>query len=386
MKAVVKIESRRILRKEILVAFLVVVLFLSVASSYQAVKKYEIWDENGFLASGIQNLRHGKDNAEKQNIEEAIAALREQQKPAFFVDETNIADLVDLNYSDKNVSDLSDKEINLFFEKRLEHIEQRLNESQKFSYTESEKKQFMEKAEELTSLMVGFAEGWKVLNNDMGSFVSTMLVIISIIVMPLFADDPQSRMKELNSSTKNGKKQLDRARIITAFGVGMVLYFVSVGCYFFIKMMPFGFSGGGEYIQSNGDIFFSVYHITYVEMFAWNCMRGYVALIFVISMSILLSVTLERIMAGAVVICFFWGLLFLMEKVISFEVNHLFANFMPLRLVSNNGFYTQNEIYRFVGKTFDSLVWCPAVALFLSGVMVGITVWWLYRKRINKIV
>ena len=46
--------------------------------------------------------------------------------------------------------------------------------------------------------------------------------------------------------------------------------------YFFAKMIPFGFSGGGEYIQSNEDTFFSVFRITYAEQFVWNLSRGYI--------------------------------------------------------------------------------------------------------------
>lgn len=384
VKSVVKIESKRILRKELLFTFLAVVLLLSAISSYQAVKSYELWDTNGFVASGAENLRHGKENAGKKSIEEAIARLRNQED-VVFVDETNIAKLVALNYPDKDMRDLSDGEINLFFENRLNTIEQRLNESSNFSYTESEKERFMEEAGKLTSLTVGFSEGWKVLNRDMGEFIPLVLILISMIVMPLFADNEQTKMKELSRSTKKGKRQLDMARIITAFGMGSVLYFIAVIFYFFIKMIPFGFSGGGEYIQSSEYTFFSVFHITYMEQFLWNFIRGYVALLFVVSMTILISAVMERIMAGIVVVCFYWVFLLLMEKMMSFDVNHLFANFMPLRLAGSTDFYTRNEIYRFAGKTFDSMIWCPAVALFLSGIMIGIAAWWLHRQTAGAI-
>ena len=301
---------------------------------------------------------------------------------AVYVDETNIEKLIALNYSDRGAGELSDGEINSFFENRLRTIKRRLDESSYFHYTESEKEMFMENAGELTELRVGFAEGWKLLNRDMGSLMPFILITISVIIMPLFADDAQTKMKELSRSAKNGKKRLDLARIATAFGVGSILYFVAVIFYFFVKMIPFGFSGGGEYIQSSEDTFFSVFHITYAKQFVWNCSRGYIALIFVISMTILISVLMERIMAGIVVVSFYWILLLIMEKMISFEVNHVFANFMPLRLSVSKDFYIHNEIYRFAGKTFHAMVWCPAVAVALSALMVGIAVWWLRRKAI----
>lgn len=382
MRFIVKVESKRILKTELLIFFFAAVLILSVSSSIQAVKSYELWDRDGFVASGWENLKHGKENAGNRSIEEAIVMLKNAAE-VVYVNETNIEKLVALNYSDRAAGDLSDEEINSFFENRLRTIKRRLEESSNIEYTESEKEWLMEKAEELTGLRVGFSEGWKILNRDMGSFVPLSLIMISIIIMPLFADDAQTKMKELCQSTKNGKKQLDLARIITAFGVGSVLYFVAVLFYFLAKMIPFGFSGGGEYIQSNEDTFFSVFRITYIQQFVWNCSRGYIALIFVVSMTILVSVLMERIMAGIVVFSFYWILLLIMEKMISFEVNHVFANFMPLRLSGSKDFYTHNEIYRFAGKTFDAMVWCPAVAMALSAFMVGITIWWLRRKTVG---
>lgn len=64
----------------------------------------------------------------------------------------------------------------------------------------------------------------------------------------------------------------------------------------------------------------------------------------------------------------------------SFEVNHMFANFMPLRLSGGIDFYIQNEVYRFAGETFDAIVWCPALAFLLAAVMVVIALWRIYRE------
>ena len=105
--------------------------------------------------------------------------------------------------------------------------------------------------------------------------------------------------------------------------------------------------------------------------------------VFVISMTILIAVLMERIMAGIAAVSFYWMLLLIMEKMISFEVNHVFANFMPLRLSGSRDFYIHNEIYRFAGKTLDAMIWCPAVAMVLSAFMVGIAIWCLQRKTVG---
>lgn len=384
MRSIVKVERKRLLTLGIVIIFFAAVLLLSIHSSYQAVKSYELWDMNGFMASGKENLSHGRKHTERKKIEEAIAILRDKEK-AVFVDETNIEKLAALNYSGKNAGDLTDDEINQFLEKRLSIIEQSFNENSNFSYTEGEIKSFMNEAGKLTGLTVGFSEGWKVLNRDLGGFMWLVLLMVSIIIMPLFTYDAQTRMKELIRSTKKGKRQLDLARVITAFETGSILYVLSIPVYFLVKMIPFGFSGGDEFIQSSEDTFFSVFPISYKEQFVWNCIRGYVSLLFVISMTILISVLLERMMAGIVIICFYWILLFIMEKMMSFEVNYIFANFMPLRLSGSMDFYVSNEIYRFAGKTFYGLVWCPAVALILSAAMALASIWWMRLRSAMRI-
>lgn len=149
-------------------------------------------------------------------------------------------------------------------------------------------------------------------------------------------------------------------------------------------MIPFGFSGSGELIQSNADTFFSVFPITYLEQFLINCLRGYVALIFVVALTVLISATTERIMVGSVVVCFFWLLLLVMEQMMQFEVNHWFANFMPLRLSGSADFYTANEIYHFGGSSFDGIVWCPLIALVISVVMTALTILWLMKERLTS--
>ncbi len=67
------------------------------------------------------------------------------------------------------------------------------------------------------SMQILWAEGWKVLNDGMGVFVALVLVLISVLLLPLIGIDPKNNMQELCRGTKYGKRQLDHARILTAF-------------------------------------------------------------------------------------------------------------------------------------------------------------------------
>lgn len=146
MKAMIRVESKRIVKSFMTLVFFAVVVLLSVNSSYQALNSYELWNYNGYVASGLENLKHGKENTSRIDIEQAIAMQRENGE-AVYVDETNIEKLVKMNYSDRTAKELSDKEINRFLESRLRIILRRLDESSHFTYTEKEKEGFLERAE-----------------------------------------------------------------------------------------------------------------------------------------------------------------------------------------------------------------------------------------------
>lgn len=85
MNSIIKAEIKRILKIEILLAFFAAVLLLSVSSSYRAVKEYELWDMDGFVASAEENIKHGKENADRIPVEEAIVSLKGKQEAVYLV-------------------------------------------------------------------------------------------------------------------------------------------------------------------------------------------------------------------------------------------------------------------------------------------------------------
>ena len=256
-----------------------------------------------------------------------------------------------------------------------------LEESQRILYTEKEMQQFMQSAGQVTEIKLGYAEGWKVLNNDMGIFVVFLLILISVLLLPLFGIDPKSNMKELYRGTKYGKKPLDHARILSAFLIGVFLYVSGISPFFILKMAPFGLGGWNQHIQSNRNTFFSLYHITNLQQFLLNVMIGLVALVFVVSMVIFIEVFMEKIMTSAVVYVFFWILLLLFDQMHLWTVNHYFANFMPLRMTSFSHYYTGNEIYRILGVSLSCMTWSIVLSGLFAGIMIFVAVVSIRLKR-----
>lgn len=367
MVEIIRIERKRILNARVLLLFLTIVTLFSAYSTYSVLRRYNIpcmerkvtWREN---------LEHAKENLQGKVINrEFLEAMREQEGNSY-LDERNLEELVAANYEGKSVQDLSDDEIREFYRKRLSNIRAMLEEGQSICYTWEEIEGFMHNAEKVSEIKFGYAEGWKVLNDDMGIFTAFLLILISVLLLPLFGVDTRGDMKELYRGTKYGKKPLDYARVLTAFLAGFFLYLSGIVVFFAIKMIPFGFGGWNQCIQSNSKMFFSVYPITNLQQFLFNGMIGLAALLFTVSFLIFITVLVEKVMSSAVIFIFFWILLLLFDQMYLWPVNHYFANFMPLRMTSFSHYYIGNEIYRVFGVSMSCMTW----SILLTGLNTGI--------------
>ncbi len=375
MKEIIHIERLRILNLQALLLFFSIIVLLSVSSSYAAVKNYDIRDQIGIAVSWTDNLSHARENSQgKYMNEDYLSSMKTYGEPFTYVDVMNVEALVTMNYDGKKIQDLTDDDMIDFYTKRLSHIQEMLDDNSRITYTQKEKEQIMESAGQLSSLPMDYAEGWKVLNEDMGKFMPILLIITAIILLPLFGNEPQTKMTELYRSTRYGKKILDRARIITAFTVGIILYLFGIILYFLIKMAPFGLWGGSQLIQSSVATFFSVYNITYLWQFLINAVIGLLAMLFMISLTLLLTVLTDGVLTGAVGIAFFWILLLIFEQVPLYLVDHYFANFMPLKMTDFQHYYIGNEIYRILGNSITSLKWVVFLTTIISFGMITSTI------------
>lgn len=382
MLEIIRIERKRILSIRVFLVFLAIVALFSAYSVYSILRSYEVPGSAGIAVTWRENLSHAKtDQLNAQIDRELLSTMREHEGEFTYVDERNLEELVAANYAGRSIRDLSDEDISNFYLRRLSNIQAMLEESQAICYTQEEIERFMQNAGQISEIQFGYAEGWKVLNDGMNVFVSVLLILISVLLLPLFAIDPKINMTELQRSTKYGKAPLDHARVLAAYIIGAFLYLLGIVLYFVIKMVPFGLKGWNQYIQSNVKTFFSLYNITYLQQFLLNVMIGLVALLFAVSFLLLVSVIMEKIMTSAVIFVFFWILLLLFEQMYLWPVNHYFSNFMPLRMTSFSHYYVGNEIYRVFGSSLSCMTWSMMLSGLLAGIMLVSAIEWEKVKR-----
>lgn len=377
---IIRLECKRMMGRMIFGGFLVFVLFFSIYYSHRNLDRYHL-DEQGITWK--DNLSEAQKASEGLELDrECMEGLCEDANRYGYVNGENIMELVTANYG-KPLEELSADEMEQFFQTRADTIHENLVSDVNKGYTDKEIADFRDKAKSLSTLSMGYAEGWKALEEMMGNFVFLLVIIISVLALPLFGRDPAVKMEEMVRSSRYGKRQLDRARIIAAYLMATILYACSMAVYFVIVMLPFGFDGANQPIQSNIRTFFSLYNITYMQQFLWNLFRGYVVLLFMVSLALLVTILLKNILASGSFIAIFMVMLVICNQIYLYPVNHWFTNFMPVRMTDFWLFYTGNELYRIFGHSISCMNWSVVVSLIISVVFlaVGLIVLYVDRKR-----
>lgn len=378
---IILLECKRIMGRMILLGFLAFVLVVSFYDSHRILYRYSLYEQGVTWKDSLSKAREASEGLYLDR--ECMEALREDANRYGYLNGENIMELVISNYEGKTLEELSDVEMEHFFQTRAWAINENLVQDTQKGYTDKEIADFMDKANSLSTLSMGYAEGWKALEEKLGNFVFLIVIVISVLALPLFGRDPAVKMEEMVRSSRYGKRQLDRARITAAYLTATVLYACSMAAYFVIIMLPFGFDGAKQPIQSNVRTFFSLYNITYMQQFLWNLFRGYVVLLFMVSLALLVTILLRNILASASVIAIFMVMLVIFNQIYLYPVNHWFTNFMPVKMTDFWHFYVGNELYRICGFSISCMSWSIVVSLILSvgSLVAGLIALHVYRKK-----
>ncbi len=364
---IVILECKRIINRAVLWCFLGFVLLVSAYHTKINLDRYTVRDTQGIVADWNENLSDAKEKSRALYLDKhCLLGMQKNENRYGYLNHENIRDIISVNYEGKTLEELSEADMESFLQIRSEKINENLMMDSKNNYTDSEIAGFMDKAGDLSVISMGYAEGWKVLADSMGGFGIVLNLVITALILPLFGRDLSVQMEELVRSARFGQKRLDFARILSAYLSATVLYIAGMMIYFSIFMMPYGLEGANQPIQSNVRAFFSLYNITYLQQFMINLLAGYSGLIFMVSAALMVTIILKNLLAGASLIVSFYIGLIVIDQLYVYEINHWFANFMPVHMTGFWHFYTGNELYRIWGRSIPCLDWSIFMSLILS--------------------
>lgn len=372
MKEVIRVERKRVFNQKRFLILSVLILVFSIISSISSLKNYNIYDSSGnVLLSYKDNIKESKLNKHNTILDrESLKDVVDRKDKSNYLYNSNMVRYLIINFNEKNFEEITYDDINDFYNRRILNIKDNLGKSLT-KFTNDQKKYILDKSEKIQEpIQIGYAEGWKNLNNDITDFMPVILGIISAITLPVFAEDPKTKMKELLITTKYGKRTLIKARLIAGFEIGIMIYVVSMLIFSFLKLLVLGVKGYNLPIQNSINYFLSSYNITYIQQYFLNVMTGFIALLLILSITFLFTVIVEQILSGASLLVFFWIIMIVLPH--NFVITHYFSNFLPYNMTNFNKYYIGNEVYTILGRTIPSILWVMIVS-FIIFIIITVT-------------
>lgn len=216
----------------------------------------------------------------------------------------------------------------------------------------------------------------------MTDFVTMVIFLISFLLLPIFGEDLKLNMKPLYISTKYGKKDLVKCRVVTGIKIGTIIYAIAVVVFSLCKLVTFGFEGGNLPIQSSINYFISPYSITFFEQYIINILVGYLAMLALVGVTVLTTVIAEQILSSALVVIFILLLMTILPNH-KFEFNHYFKNFVPYHMTNFNSYYVLSEIYTIFGNVVSKYMMVIIVSLLVFVVLIVSTIV-IANKKLSK--
>lgn len=369
MIEIIKVERKRILSNGLFLIIIAVILIYSLITGLLLLKNYTVYDQQGnILMTAKENLRESK--KPQHNVllnEETIKNVVLSTDTSRYLYNSNLVKLVASNYN-KKIADLTDKNISDFYKQRLANVKLNIR-----GYPEEEGfKALIAHSEQLkTPITVGYAEGWKSLNNGLVDFCTVMVFGVPFIILFIFGKNPKVKMEELCASTKQGKKPLIKGKIATAFILGSAIYFIGIVIFTASRLCILGFQGGNLPIQGSIFYLFSPYNLTFFQQYLINVIAGFMALMLMTSLTVLITVLLKQLMSSAIVLTLFLVIMTMLPNNNPY-LNYYLRNFLPYGMTNFGNFYFRPHTYNIFGGVSPAFTMVSAVALILCILFIAV--------------
>lgn len=373
MRSVARIERKRILNKQILIVISILIVGFSIASGIFRLKSYDIYDSTGNVEmSGWDNIKDSRKKEHRMLLDEkALKDIVDRKDKSKYIYNSSNVRIANSVYRDKKLSELTNDDIKNFYTNRSKLVSDIIKHSEvkQGGLNDSELNYLAKSSNNVkTPIETGYAEGWRNLNNDMAGFIPLILGLISILILPVFAEDSKVKMKEFYASTVNGKKVLVNARLIAGVQVGVIVYTLSMIVLTLSRLLILGFQGGSLPIQGSVKFFFSVRSVTYFQQYLLNFTIGFVAMLFIVSVVMLFAVLTQQIVAAGVLLAFFWIIMTMVPPLDM--INRYFMDFLPYKMTNFNTYYIDNEVYSIFGEVFNKSTMVILISIILLGVFI----------------
>ncbi|QQK08321.1 hypothetical protein [Miniphocaeibacter halophilus] len=367
MKSLIRAERKRVLNRNIFILIIAIITLFSVISGLMGLNAYKVDYGNKILYTAKENLRRSKKESKYTFLDkEFISSLKDKNidNIQFY---KNIDKILVKNYDLISYSELTESRAKDFYNKRLINIKKNLEGDTEKDYSKKDIKYLLQKANKTKKpIQMDYAEGWKNINRDLGTLILLLIIISSIVILQIFGKIDKFNMDELSRATRKGNMELSIAKVIVAIKISLIIYFTGILILLIVNGIIYGFEGFSMPIQSNPTYLYSVFKINYLQQFLINISLGLVALLFLVGFVLFVTAVTKNLLTGGVITVFFWALLFVFEMLKDYEINHYFANFLPIKMTDFTMHYNANDIYKVFDNRYNSIIWTIMVTILIS--------------------
>lgn len=384
MKSLIKSETKRIFGKNILILVTIIITFTTLYVGVSNYIKYEVKSYENNNYSSRENLKISKKKGKKVILDEKFILSLKNRKLDDILLYKNIDDILIKNLNIAGYSELTETKVKNFYNTRLSIIKDKIMMRGYPNYTEDDINNTLIKANKLDPVPMKYSEGWKNINRTLGVIIPLIMILISIIILPVFGEVDKYNMTEMFLTTKYGDFELRVSKIIAALKISFTIFAIGIISTIIVNGLLFGLEGFNLPIQNNPIYFFSVHNISYFQQFLINISLSIVGIIFLVGFILFFSSITKSFLFTGMITVFFWGVMFLLEQLNNFKIDHNFTNFLPYKITDFYNHYNSNEIYKFLGVRYNSITWTISLSLLL-GILFIISSYFIYdRNNFNR--
>lgn len=148
------------------------------------------------------------------------------------------------------IDNMEPSEAKVFYQKRLEKVNDYLQQDDSFNYSEEEKEFFIKMNEKISvPFKIAHVNGWENVFENQQSLFLIISFVIAICLAPVFAGEYQSGADSIILSSRYGRNKLIFAKLIAALIITLLFYAIAVLTYTLILLAICGFDGRNASIQ-----------------------------------------------------------------------------------------------------------------------------------------
>ena len=401
MKKLIRFEFMKVLKKKSFLCAVVLMAVMLVIVPCLTISENNWVKEDGSEITGMAAIREKKDSLKDSSCDLTTERLQSviinyqnaYADPVSFIREDGTRDswinnaayakyiqsdseikfLIDMAFTPEGetydyyaMGSMDPADVQDFYEKRMEKVEQYLNMDYSYgNYSEADKAYFIAQNEKLTTpFHYTYNTGW---NKLLGiSYVSLMVIglVVCITLAPIFSSEYQTGADAILLSTKYGRSRLITSKIAASFLLTSVIYISGMFILTFVTFLIYGSKGADCSLQVLS--FLAPADVNLLQAYLYVVLAGYFMCLFMQGITLLLSAKMSS--PFPVIICtmvFFIVPSFLPYSRSSRTYNNI-LNLMPAKMAAAYTALTKYEVFHIFGLKISYPVMLILIAVLVS--------------------